>query len=245
MNYRVLSGDEVESEPFTVSLSEEAAFQSKTAHGNTPETAQEPQELHSNLSMGVSFQTAAQLGLKGRVVWAVFNLGRNPLLTRVFEKAQDPQAEKPDTREAFNRVLRELVSERVLELVSSDPLSSRSPDRCRMALNSPNASVACRCSFCSETGPAAKGKEEAKKAALEAGFTFIENEGRIYCLCPAHTQTAPLVPGGPALNAAHTAPAPGKENWAARKKRLKAQRKASQVAPVEKPKGEPFRTNTL
>lgn len=237
MNYRVLSGDEIEPEPFTVSLSEEAAFQNRTAFESASPTAQEGAELHSNLSMGVSFQTAAQLGLKGRVVWAVFNLGRNPLLTRVFEKAQDPEAEKPDTRAAFNRVVQELVTERVLDLLP--------PNRCRMALNSPNASIACRCSFCSETGPAAKGKEEAKKAALEAGFTFIENEGRIYCLCPAHTQTAPLVPGGPALNAAHTAPAPGKENWAARKKRLKAQRKASQVAPVEKPKGEPFRTNTL
>lgn len=222
---------------FTVSLSEDAAFHNRTAFEKVSTTAQEGSELHSNLSMGVSFQTAAQLGLKGRVVWAVFNLGRDPLLTRVFEKAQDPEAERPDTRQEFNRVVRELVSERVLDLLP--------PDRCRMALNSPNASIACRCSFCSETGPAAKGKEEAKKAALEAGFTFIENEGRIYCLCPAHTQTAPLVPGGPALNAAHTAPAPGKENWAARKKRLKAQRKASQVAPVEKPKGEPFRTNTL
>jgi hypothetical protein len=222
---------------FTVSLSEDAAFQSATSFESVSPTAQEGSELHSNLSMGVSFQTAAQLGLKGRVVWAVFNLGRNPLLTRVFEKAQDPQAERPDTREAFNRIVRELVSERVLDLLP--------PDRCRMALNSPNASIACRCSFCPETAPAAKGKEEAKKKALEAGFVFIENGGKVYCLCPAHRETARLVPGGPALNPVYQAPAPGKENWAARKRRLKAARKASQVAPVSEPEGEPFRTNTL
>jgi hypothetical protein len=162
-----------------------------------------------HLPLTATFEEASKYGVHGRLVWAVANLGRDPLISRVIGKA----ATGRELTSTLRNGLRELCSMGILQLVGSN--------RVRFALNNPHATFMVKCRTCNAKAPERKGKDAARGAAIEAGWVFAEGpQGETLAFCP---ECSLVKPKGP-LEAAQGSPQEAKPATETRQARRKRQR---------------------
>jgi hypothetical protein len=140
----------------------------------------------NHLTENATFEDAARYGPDGRILWALANLGRTPLIQRVWQKANERlKPERRDKPKEFGAACERLRAQGLLRLVGTE--------RMELVFNSARATMQVRCvvSGCAVTAPAGFSKEDAIRQAELSGFVIRGAQAFCGAHAPAEVTAEP------------------------------------------------------